>query len=97
MIVHEPSSLPFGGTYKGLNAYEQFYPKVRTFYDFSKFELQHVYAEGDAVFALIKAAIANSNSEILLCEHFRFEGDQIAEVRLYIYDFPGKAIHQLVK
>ena len=34
MVVYEPSSLPFGGTYKGYDAYQQFYPKVREFYDF---------------------------------------------------------------
>lgn len=96
MIVHEPSSLPFGGTYKGIEAFEKFYPEVRKFYDFSRFELINVYAEGDAVFAIIKAGIANTADSILLCEHFTFKEGKIIEVRLYLHDFPEKPIHSLI-
>ncbi len=96
MVVYEPSSLPFGGVYKGINAYEKFYPEVRKFYDFSRFELINVYAEADVVFAIIKAGIAHTNDSILLCEQFTFKGGKIVEVRLYIHDFPEKPIHSLI-
>lgn len=96
MIVYEPSSLPFGGIYKGINAYEKFYPEVRKFYDFSRFELINVYAENDVVFAIIKAGIANTSDSILLCEQFTFKENKIIEVRLYIHDFPEKPIHSLI-
>lgn len=69
MVVREPSSLPFGGTYKGLDSFGEFYPEVRKFYDSSRFELQQVYGDGDHVFAIIKAGIANTNDNLLLCEH----------------------------
>ncbi len=97
MVVYEPSSLPFGGVYKGINAYEKFYPEVRKFYDFSRFELINVYAEADVVFAIIKAGIANTNDSILLCEQFTFKEGKIVEVRLYIHDFPEKSIHSIIK
>lgn len=97
MVVYEPSSLPFGGVYKGYDAYQQFYPKVRDFYDFSRFELLNVYADSDAVFAIIKAGIAKSNDSILLCEHFTFNKEgQIIEVRLFIHDFAGRPVHLLL-
>jgi len=97
MIVYEPSSLPFGGTYKGYNAYEQFYPKVREFYDFSKFELLNVYADDNSVFAIIKAGVAKVNESILLCEHFAFsEVGKLIEVRLFIHDFDKKPVHLLI-
>ena len=96
MVVYEPSSLPFGGVYKGINAYEKFYPEVRKFYDFSRFELINVYAEADVVFAIIKAGIAHTNDSILLCQQFTFKRLRIVEVRLYIHDFPGKSIHSLI-
>src|SRR5690349_4538281 len=72
MVVYEPSSLPFGGTYRGMKAFEQFYPKVREFYDFKHFDLLNVYADEDKVFAISKAAIARSGGSILLCEQFTF-------------------------
>jgi hypothetical protein len=96
MVVYEPSSLPFGGTYKGLQAFEQFYPKVREFYDFTRFELLNVYADDDKVFAIEKAGIAHSKDSILLCEQFTFKEGKIAEVRLFLYDFDDKPIHTLI-
>jgi hypothetical protein len=96
MVVREPSSLPFGGTYKGLDAFEEFYPEVLKFYDFSKFELQQVYGDGDDVFAIIKAGIANTNDSLLLCEHITFKEGKIGEVQLFIYDFPERPIHTII-
>jgi ketosteroid isomerase-like protein len=86
MVVYEPASLPFGGTYRGIKAFEQFYPKVREFYDFTHFELQNVYADGDKVFAISKATIAHTSDSLLLCEELTFADGKIVEVRLYFYD-----------
>ena len=86
LLMHEPASLPFGGTYRGLEQFQAFYPAVRDFYDFSKFELLSVYGDGDMVFATIKAAVAGSGGTIHLAEQFRFEGNKIVEVRLHICD-----------
>ena len=96
MVVYEPSSLPFGGTYRGMKAFEQFYPKVREFYDFKHFDLLNVYADEDKVFAISKAAIANSDGNILLNEQFTFREGKVVEVRLYIYDYQGQPIHRLI-
>lgn len=96
MVVREPSSLSFGGTYRGLDSFEEFYPEVRKFYDFSKFELQQVYGDGDHVFAIIKAGIANTNDSLLLCEHITFNEGKIIEVQLFIYDYPGRPIHAII-
>lgn len=95
MVVHEPSSLPFGGIYRGYKAFEALYPAVRSFYDFSRFELLEVFAEESAVFALLRAGIAGSDADLMLCEHFTFKDGKILEVRLFLYDFPGKALSSL--
>jgi len=94
IVVHEPSSLPFGGTYRGIKAFEQFYPRVRAFYDFTHFELQHVYADGDKVFAISKAAIAHTSDSILLCEEMTFSHGKVVEVRLYFYD--SRPVHRSI-
>ena len=97
MVVYEPSSLPFGGTYRGMKAFEQFYPKVRQFYDFNHFDLLNVYADEDKVFAISKAAIAHTSGSILLCEQFTFNQGKIVEVRLYLYDYDGQPVHKLIE
>ena len=97
MVVYEPSSLPFGGTYRGMKAFQQFYPKVREFYDFKHFDLLDVYADADKVFAISKAAIAYTKDSILLCEQFTFKGGRIIEVRLYFYDYDDRPVHNAVE
>ena len=86
LLMHEPASLPFGGTYKGLAQFKAFYPAVRDFYDFCQFELLGVFGDGDMVFATIKAAVAGSGGTIHIAEQFRFDADKIVEVRLHICD-----------
>jgi hypothetical protein len=62
LVMHEPAHLPFGGTYRGLHEFQQFYPRVRGYYDFERFQLLGVYAEGDTVFATAQVPIAGSES-----------------------------------
>ena len=98
MTIYEPSSLPFGGVYKGFNAYEQFYPKVREFYDFSKLKIEDIYGDANSVFVLIDATIQKTNEPIKLCEHFKFDSlGKVIEVRLYIYDYENKPIHTIIE
>ncbi len=86
LMMHEPAILPFGGTYKGLAEFQKFYPAVRDFYDFSRFDLLGVYGDGDTVFATIRAGLANSDGLIFIAEQFRFAGRKLVEVRLHICD-----------
>jgi hypothetical protein len=86
LIMHEPASLPFGGTYHGLEEFQKFYPEVRSFYDFNRFELLGVYGDGDIVFATIRAGLAGSDGVIYIAEQFRFSGTKLVEVRLHISD-----------
>lgn len=86
LVMHEPACLPFGGTYVGLEQFQTFYPEVRDFYDFSRFELLGVYGDGDVIFATIRAGLANSDGTIFIAEQFCFEGTKLVEVRLHICD-----------
>lgn len=86
LVMHEPACLPFGGTYVGLKQFQEFYPQVRDFYDFSRFELLGVYGDGDVVFATIRAGLAGSDGTIFIAEQFRFQGTKLVEVRLHICD-----------
>jgi hypothetical protein len=86
IVMHEPASLPFGGTYRGLADFQRFYPEVRRFYDFERFELLGVYADGDTVFATIRLGIAHSPAFMYLAEQFKFSGTKLIEVRVHICD-----------
>jgi hypothetical protein len=94
LIMHEPACLPFGGTYIGLEEFQKFYPEVRDFYDFTRFDLLGVYGDEDMVFATIRAGLVGSDGVIFIAEQFRFSGTKLVEVRLHICD-DGKATEKL--
>ena len=93
LVMHEPASLPFGGTYHGLEEFQKFYPQVRSFYDFARFDLLAVHGDGDMVFATIRTGLAGSDGVIYIAEQFQFAGTKLVEVRLHICDDAEAARH----
>jgi predicted SnoaL-like aldol condensation-catalyzing enzyme len=89
LIMHEPMSLPFGGSYKGLADFQRFYGKVREYYDFETWRLVDVVADGDIVFSTSEVRIAGSDVTMHIAERFRFSGPRLVEVRVFICDAAG--------
>ncbi len=86
LVMHEPASLPFGGTYKGLEDFKRFYAKVRTYYDFETWTLIDVVADGDIVFSTSAVRVAGRDITMHIAERFRFTGTKLVEVRVFICD-----------
>lgn len=93
LVMHEPASLPFGGTYRGLDDFQRFYPAVRSFYDFDTFELLGVYADGEMVFATFRVGIAGSGALMYVAEQFRFDGLKLVEVRVHVCEAAESPSH----
>ena len=93
LIMHEPSSLPFGGTYKGLDDFKRFYAKVREFYDFDTWRLVDVVGEGEIVFSTSQVMIAGRDTTMHIAERFRFSGTTLVEVRVFVCEAP-RARHE---
>lgn len=89
ITMHEPQMLPFGGDYQGIHAFNEFYPEVRNYYDFSTWELLGVQGEGDIVFATTRVEIANSTRTMYIAEQFTFAGRKLVDVRVYVCDTQG--------
>ena len=90
LVMHEPAHLPFGGTHRGLHEFQRFYPRVRSYYDFERFQLLGVCAEGNTVFATAQVPIAGSQSTMFIAEQFTFSGTRLIEVRVHTCDSPVK-------
>jgi SnoaL-like domain len=84
IVMHEPRSLPFGGTYRGLEDFKRFYAKVRAYYDFDTWQLVDVVAQGDIVFSTSHVHIVGRSETMYLAERFRFAGKTLIEVRVFI-------------
>jgi hypothetical protein len=86
LVMHEPMSLPFGGTYRGLDDFKRFYGKVREFYDFDTWQLVDVVGDGDIVFSTSRVRVAGRDKMMHIAERFRFKGTMLVEVRVFICD-----------
>jgi hypothetical protein len=91
LTMHEPAMLPFGGEYRGLEQFKQFYPKVRNYYDFTTWELLGVYGDGDTVFATTRVRVANEPKTMYIAEQFTFAGTKLVDVRVHVCDAPQRA------
>jgi len=86
LVMHEPAMLPFGGTYRGLQEFQAFYPKVRRYYDFETWQLLGVYGDGDTVFATTRVNVADTSTVMYIAEQFTFVGTKIVDVRVHVSD-----------
>lgn len=83
LVIYEPASLPFGGTYHGMTGFSSFYDRVREYYDFSTWRLGEVIAAGDIVVSTSAVRIAGRAATMHIMERFRFDGEKLVEVRVY--------------
>jgi hypothetical protein len=86
LVMYEPAVLPFGGTYRGLREFQQFYPAVRKYYDFETWQVLGVFADGDTVFATTRVAVAGTTRIMYIAEQFTFSGEKITQVRVHVCD-----------
>jgi hypothetical protein len=86
LVMIEPATLPFGGTYRGLQDFKRFYPEVRRYYDFETWQVLGVYGDGDTVFATTRVGVAGTSTVMYIAEQFTFSGTKIVEVRVHVCD-----------
>ena len=86
LVMHEPAMLPFGGTYRGLQEFQKFYPSVRRYYDFETWQLLGVYGDGNTVFATTRVNVAGTSTVMYIAEQFTFAGTKIVDVRVHVSD-----------
>ena len=63
---------------------DRFYAKVRDYYDFNTWELIDVIAQGDIVFSTSRVRVAGQPVTMHIAERFRFSGETLVEVRVFI-------------
>ena len=89
ITMHEPQMLPFGGDYRGVEDFQKFYPMVRSYYDFSTWELLGVHGDGNTVFATTRVEIANTSKTMYIAEQFTFARGKLVDVRVHVCDAAG--------
>ncbi|GAB2539451.1 nuclear transport factor 2 family protein [Rhodanobacter koreensis] len=93
LVIYEPASLPFGGTYRGLAEVRSIFPRAGKFYDFSRFEVLGIYGDGNTVFSSLKVGLAGSKSSIFIAEQWTFNGTKVVAIRVYVCEPQERAAH----
>ena len=88
VVLHEPDYLPYGGTYTGVQAFKECFVEVAKVIDPTTIELVNVTADEDRVIPLMTAKLVESGEEMHVMEQWRFEDDQIREIRVFWFGSP---------
>lgn len=83
--IHEPDSLPFGGTYRGTEEVLGFMGEAAKVVAPGQLEVEKVIAEDDHVVAVIRMGL-QSGDEARITEHWHMRDGKAAEVHVFWFD-----------
>lgn len=85
-VLNEPAFLPYGGVYRGVEAMAAAFAKIAEYLDVASIEIDHVVAEDDYVFVVMRARDRRSGEMVLLAEENRMRDGKIAEMRIFFHE-----------
>jgi ketosteroid isomerase-like protein len=86
LVVHEPGYLPYGGVYRGVEAFAAMIPKVMERLDLAAMTVDRLIAEGDRVFGVIRMPDRRTGDDILLAEESLIRDGKVVEITVYYND-----------
>jgi ketosteroid isomerase-like protein len=82
-----PAANPISGVYHGKEGVQEFFGKLLSLSEFSKFEVKQILAEGDTVVVLIDTTIkvkqTGKTADLPLVHVLTFRGEKVAAYDLY--------------
>jgi uncharacterized protein len=86
--VDEPSFLPYGGTYTGLDEFAAVFTEAAKVLDMPKLCIHSITAEDENAFAMVTVPLVNSAQTISIVEHWTVADGLITTGRIYWFDRP---------
>lgn len=89
MVLIEPESLPYGGTYKGLGDIGAAILAITQYVDLAGLKVGRVLADDDSAVAYVTATWRNpdgTTQEIPMRECYQFSDSKIIEMRVFYWD-----------
>jgi uncharacterized protein len=94
MVLIEPESLPYGGTYKGLAEVGAAIGTISQYVDLAGLKLDRVLADDDTAVAYVTATWQNPDGttlEVPMRECYQFSDSKIIEMRVFYWDVAALA------
>ncbi|TAM68264.1 nuclear transport factor 2 family protein [Mycobacterium sp.] len=86
--VDEPSFLPYGGTYTGLDEFAAVFTEAAKVLDMPKLRIHSITAEDENAFAIVTVPLVDSAQTISIVEHWTVADGLITTGRIYWFDRP---------
>lgn len=89
IVLHEPESLPYGGTYRGLDEIGAAVNDIAQRLDLSSLRVEKLLGDDEMVVALVRGTWRGDNgtkTDVYLSEWFKFAGGKVVEVRAFYWD-----------
>ena len=83
LVVYEPSFLPYGGRYQGINGFIGLWAELVKYIDPRSLKLGALLADGERVVCHWTVKTANHDSECNMCESYVIRDGKIAEARIF--------------
>jgi ketosteroid isomerase-like protein len=85
-VLHEPESLPYGGTYHGIAELAAALPQIAPYINVAELRVERVLADNDTAVAYVHGRWkAETDTEFRECFAFRDDG-LITEMRIFAWD-----------
>ena len=86
VVVDEPSYLPYGGQYRGLNEFVPLFTRVGEFLDLSKITVDYLIADGARVAACLHIPDRKTGRPVELLEQSTLRDGLVVHMKLFYYD-----------
>jgi ketosteroid isomerase-like protein len=89
VVIKEPTFLPYGGTYRGIDEFRALFGDVAKFLDMSSLTVDRIVADGDHAFGLIRLSTTSGDREVRLAELSILREGKVAEMEIFVHDGAG--------
>jgi ketosteroid isomerase-like protein len=86
IVVREPDTLPYGGTYTGIEELMKMFPKAAPVLDSSRLEIVELTAEADRVVALLRIPLRSGDGDALISEHWQLRDGKAVALQVLWFD-----------
>ncbi|HYF24508.1 MAG TPA: nuclear transport factor 2 family protein [Baekduia sp.] len=84
--LEEPTCLPYGGTYQGLNGLQAALARVAAVLDFDKLEVESMVADGEQVVVTLRVGVQGSDALVRNAEHWTVRDGKVWRGRVFTFD-----------
>jgi uncharacterized protein len=86
VVVREPSFLPYGGVYRGIDDFSRMFPMAAELLDVTQLRVDRLVASGDRVVSILRIRERATGEDVVVAEESRIAAGKIVELTVYYHD-----------